>query len=111
MAIEMDDEAQAGIDEEEAEAAEAADLSEEEAEQQFSEGAARSEDAADEETGEMEFLQELERIDRNLQAVELDKKETNKDFNDRIKALKKKRATILDELQNYRLGERGLDFE
>ena len=82
MDMELDDEAQVGIDEEEA--------------------------AAAEDDGEMEFLQELERIDRQLQAVEQDKAETMKDFNDQIKTLKNRRADTLDSLENYRLGERGL---
>ncbi len=111
MAIEMDDEAQAGIDEAEAEAAEAADLSEEEAEQQFSEGAARSEDAADEETGEMEFLQELERLDRKMMGEEANKDANNKVSNKRIKDIRKKRNAVLDDLEAYRLGQRGLPLE
>ena len=65
-------------------------------------------DAASEEDGQMEFLQELERIDRQLQAVEQDKAETMKDFNEQIKTLKNRRADTLDSLENYRLGERSL---
>ncbi len=75
------------------------------------ENADPADDAASEEGGEMEFLQELERIDRRLQAVELEKKETDAAFNSQIKALKKKRGIILDEIEKYRLGERGLPLE
>ena len=111
MSIEFDDEAQAGIDAEEEEAAAAADLTDEEAEHEFHEATVRNEDAASEEEGKMEFLQELERIDRQLQAVEQDKSETMKEFNDQIKALKNRRADTLDSLENYRLGERSLPLE
>lgn len=75
------------------------------------ENADPADDAASEEGGEMEFLQELERIDRRLQATEEEKAETAKEYNDQIKALKKKRGVILDELEAYRLGERGLPLE
>ena len=85
MDMELDDEAQVGIDEEEA--------------------------AAAKDDGEMEYLQELERLDRRLQAAEDEKAEIMKDFNEQIKALKSKRARILDEIENYRLGERGLPLE
>jgi hypothetical protein len=70
-----------------------------------------TEDAASEEGGEMEYLQELERIDRKLQAVELEKKEADAGYNSQIKALKKKRGIILNEIEAYRLGERGLPLE
>lgn len=67
-----------------------------------------TEDAASEEGEEMEYLQELERIDRRLQSVELEKKEADAGYNSQIKALKKKRGIILNEIEAYRLGERNL---
>lgn len=65
-------------------------------------------DAANEETGEMEYLTELEGVDRQLQATETEKSDAMKVFNKHIKDLKKKRGALLMDIEAYRLGERGL---
>jgi len=81
---------------------------EEAAELEAEEAALAEEEGEGEDAGLREFFQELERIDRQLIAVEADKKDTARDFADRLKALRKQRKTILDDIDDYRLGNRGL---
>lgn len=98
--IEPDNEAQEKID---AEEAAAADFVDEENAQP-----SRSEDSADEEATEIELLKELEGLDRRLQAVEAEKEAEVKVFNRQIKAISAARDEHLQNIESWRLGERGL---
>lgn len=98
--IDPDNEAQEAIDAEEAAAAEFADNATDPAD-----------DAASEEGGEMEYLKELERIDRQIVAAEIEKKASASFHNAEIHKLEKRRNDTLDELEKFRLGERGLLYE
>lgn len=97
--IDPDNEAQEAIDNEEAEAAEFADNQTDPAE-----------DAASEEGGEMEYLKELERLDRQIMAAEALKAGDASKHNTKIRGLYKQQKVILDELEKFRLGERGLPY-
>jgi hypothetical protein len=103
--MDPDNDAQEKIDAEEAAAAEAAD--------QEQEQPAGSEDSANEEEAtslwtEMEFLKQLEGLDRQLLAVETEKDLAVKVFNKKIKEITSARDLHLINIESWRLGARNL---
>lgn len=99
MTIDIDDEKQAELDDQEAAMAEATGA-------EVTGQAGPAED--DEELKKL--YQRLEAIDREIIRVELDKKETAKEFREELAGLAEQRQSALDRIDGYKQGERGLPF-